>query len=124
RASHALSGVTIREEFGNRTDAKPGCWWVCTGDSMVALKTPFRSVTTRNIYRLGGAWHQMLRNYLITALRNIAHNKVYAIINAVGLSIALAAAILIALYVRHETTYDTNLPGYARVYSLTETITT
>lgn len=49
----------------------------------------------------------MLRNYLVTMLRNIAHNKLYAMINIVGLSVAFAAAIHIALYVRNETTYDT-----------------
>jgi len=41
----------------------------------------------------------MLRNYLLIALRNLYKNKVYALINILGLSIALS--ICIVAYFNH-----------------------
>ncbi len=49
----------------------------------------------------------MLKNYITIALRNILRHKTYSFINVFGLSIGLACVILIALFVRHEWTYDT-----------------
>jgi len=48
----------------------------------------------------------MFRNYLAAALRNITKNRLYAVINIVGLSVGFVAALLIALYVRDELSYD------------------
>src|SRR6187402_1610364 len=48
----------------------------------------------------------MFINYFRTALRNLQRNKVYASINALGLSLGLAAAMLIMLYVKDEVSYD------------------
>ena len=47
-------------------------------------------------------------NYLKTAWRHIIKNRVYSIINVIGLAIGLAACMLIALYVRHETSFDSH----------------
>src|SRR4051812_24545133 len=58
----------------------------------------------------------MLRNYLTTALRNLVRNGLYAAINIVGLALGFAAAILIALFVRDELTYDHWIPGHDRIY--------
>ncbi len=63
----------------------------------------------------------MLRNYLAAALRNLWRNRAYASINVMGLAVGFAAAILIALYVRDEYSYDRFFPGYRDVYLLTET---
>src|SRR6187402_363213 len=60
----------------------------------------------------------MLRNYLIVGLRALAKNRTYAFINIVGLALGLAAAVLILLYVRYETSYDAWLPGADRVFQL------
>jgi len=49
----------------------------------------------------------MVRNYLKTALRFLKHNKVFAGINIMGLSIALAASFIILLYVINELSYET-----------------
>jgi putative ABC transport system permease protein len=59
---------------------------------------------------------RVFRHYLIAALRNLARNKLYAGINIVGLAVGFAAAIMIALYVRHEVTYDAWLPGSDSTY--------
>ncbi|MBS1232037.1 MAG: hypothetical protein H6R35_875, partial [Bacteroidetes bacterium] len=48
----------------------------------------------------------MFKNYLTTALRFLKHNKVFAAINILGLSIALAASFIILLYVINELSYD------------------
>jgi putative ABC transport system permease protein len=48
----------------------------------------------------------MLKNYFKTAFRNLASNKIYSFINIVGLSIGLACAMLIMLYVKDEVSFD------------------
>ena len=58
----------------------------------------------------------MLRNYLMTALRNLAHNKLHAAISIFGLSIGICAALLMSLIFRNQLTYDTFIPGYQRTY--------
>jgi putative ABC transport system permease protein len=60
-------------------------------------------------------------SYLAAALRNLLRNRVYTAINLFGLSLGFAAALLIALYVRDELSYDRFFPGYRDVYLLTET---
>ena len=61
----------------------------------------------------------MLRNYLAAALRNLVRNRLFAAITIVGLAVGFVAALLIALYVRDELTYDHWIPGYERVYRVT-----
>lgn len=48
----------------------------------------------------------MLRSYLQVAIRNLLKRKGYSAINVVGLSVGLAAVVLIFLYARHELSYD------------------
>ena len=48
----------------------------------------------------------MIKNYFKTTWRNITRNKVYSIINIIGLSLGLTCAILIMLYVKDEVSYD------------------
>lgn len=49
----------------------------------------------------------LLPNYLKIAWRNLTLRKGYSVINIIGLSIGLAACILITVYVQHEWSYDT-----------------
>ncbi|MEI9982256.1 MAG: ABC transporter permease [Aliidongia sp.] len=65
----------------------------------------------------------MFRNYLATAWRSAGRDRLHTIINVLGLSIGLAAAILIALYIRHELSYDNFLAGNDRVYRVTTQLT-
>jgi putative ABC transport system permease protein len=48
----------------------------------------------------------VVRHYLKSILRNIWKNKLYTIINVVGLSIGLASFIIILLYLNYELSYD------------------
>lgn len=48
----------------------------------------------------------MFKNYFKTAFRNFRRNKVYSLINVLGLSIGLACGMLIILYVKDELSYD------------------
>ena len=62
----------------------------------------------------------MFRNYFAAALRNLVRNKLYAAINIVGLAVGFAAALLIALFVRDEFSYDRWLPEHERTYLIYE----
>jgi putative ABC transport system permease protein len=48
----------------------------------------------------------MFKNYLIVAFRNLSRNRIYSFINIAGLSLGLACAMLIILYVKDEVSYD------------------
>jgi putative ABC transport system permease protein len=66
----------------------------------------------------------MFRNYLSAAWRSANRDRLHTIINVLGLAIGLAAAILIALYLRHELSYDNFLVDGDRVYRVSTQITT
>ncbi len=53
----------------------------------------------------------MWRNYLIVGIRSLLKSRVYAVVNILGLSIGLAACVLILLYVRYEQSYDGWMKG-------------
>jgi putative ABC transport system permease protein len=57
----------------------------------------------------------MFRNYLITAWRNIIKNGIFSVINIFGLAIGLMSCILIMLFVRQETGFDTWLKDHDRL---------
>ena len=65
----------------------------------------------------------MWRNYLTVGVRALAQNRTYAFINIFGLALGLAACLLLLLYVRYETSYDTWLPDAERVFQVQTTIT-
>ncbi|MDX2302919.1 MAG: FtsX-like permease family protein [Microscillaceae bacterium] len=49
----------------------------------------------------------MLKNYLKIAFRNLLKNKVYSLINIIGLAAGMTVAMLIGLWIYDELTYDT-----------------
>ena len=53
-----------------------------------------------------GAWKVMWKNHLTVAWRNLSRNRMFSIINLIGLAIGLCCFVLIALYVWNETSYD------------------
>lgn len=58
----------------------------------------------------------MFRNYALVAMRNIFRHKLYSLINIGGLAIGLTAVIMIALFVRHEFSYDSFWENGDKVY--------
>ena len=60
----------------------------------------------------------MLRNYFNIAIRSLLNNKVYSFINVAGLSIGIAASMLILLYVVHEFSYDKFHVQGERIYRI------
>jgi len=58
----------------------------------------------------------MLKNLLLTSVRNLTRNKLYTLINLLGLATGIACFVLIALYVRYQRGYDRFVPNYERVY--------
>jgi len=60
----------------------------------------------------------MLKNYLTVALRSLLKSRLYSAINILGLAVGLASCILIVLYVRFETSFDSWLPHSERIYQL------
>ncbi len=63
----------------------------------------------------------MIRDLVSAALKSLMSNKFYALLNIAGLATGLAAAMLLLLYVRDETTYDRVLPADA--YRVSSAIT-
>jgi putative ABC transport system permease protein len=64
----------------------------------------------------------VLRSYFTAAIRNLFRNRAYAAINLCGLALGFMAAILIALFVRDEYSYDRSFPDYQRIYRVLETV--
>lgn len=67
----------------------------------------------------------MLKNYFTVSIRAILRNRVYSLINILGLAMGIALCILAYLYVYHEWTYDTfhkNADRIYRVYKIQEQV--
>jgi len=58
----------------------------------------------------------MFQSYLVTALRNLAKNRLISFINIGGLAVGFACSIFIALFVRDEISYDRWIPGTENLY--------
>ena len=61
----------------------------------------------------------MIRNYFKIAWRNLIKNKGFSFINIFGLSIGVAACILISIYILHESSYDKNVSNSENIYRIT-----
>jgi len=60
----------------------------------------------------------MLRNYFITAIRNIFRQKAYSLINVTGLAIGIVSCLFIVLYIFDEFSYDRFHERGDRIYRL------
>lgn len=58
----------------------------------------------------------MLRNYLLIAWRNLKRHQVFSLINVLGLSIGMAAGLLILQYVTFQTSFDRFHANASRLY--------
>lgn len=60
----------------------------------------------------------MLRSYLLITFRNLLKNRIYTIINVIGLTVGIASVIMILLYVQDEISYDRYHPDTAHIYRI------
>ena len=62
----------------------------------------------------------MIKNYFLTALRNISRHKGFTFINVTGLAIGLAASLLILLWVQDELSFDKYNLNAENIYRVEE----
>ena len=65
---------------------------------------------------------RMLRSNLIIAFRSLRKNRLFSVINVLGLSVGLTACILITLYVRFELSYDDFHADTKDIYRVATTV--
>jgi len=58
----------------------------------------------------------MFKNYFKTAWRGLRNNRVFSVLNILGLSTGMAVALLIGLWVTYQFSYDRWIPNHQRVY--------
>jgi len=63
----------------------------------------------------------MIKNYLLLFARNLQRQKLFSVINLLGLTVSLASTLMIYLYIAHEFSYD-NFHAYTdRLYRVNQT---
>ncbi|MBL7848697.1 MAG: ABC transporter permease [Cyclobacteriaceae bacterium] len=60
----------------------------------------------------------MFSNFLRVAIRNLVKQRIYTAINVTGLAVSITACLLIVLYVRYETSYDTFVADGDRIFKV------
>ena len=58
----------------------------------------------------------LAKNYLTIAIRNLLRHPGYSLINLSGLALGMACAVLLAIYIAYELSYDRFRPEVARTY--------
>jgi putative ABC transport system permease protein len=64
----------------------------------------------------------MIRNYLISFLRFLKRHKAYSVNNILGLSIGMAAAVLVFLWILDELSFDSFHENYENIYRIVTTM--
>jgi putative ABC transport system permease protein len=59
---------------------------------------------------------EMLKNYIKVAVRNIKRNKVFSLVNLLGLAVGMCCSFIIFLYIQHELSYDRFHEKADRIY--------
>ena len=62
----------------------------------------------------------MLKNYIKVAIRNLARNKIYSLINIFGLTLGITVFTLLYLFVDHELSFNSYNTNYDRTYRIYE----
>jgi putative ABC transport system permease protein len=65
----------------------------------------------------------MLHSYFTIAFRNLLKQKVFSLINILGLTIGITCCILLTLYIRDEFSYERHFDDYRSIYRLTSVFT-
>ncbi|HEV7350816.1 ABC transporter permease [Telluribacter sp.] len=99
--------------YGEKSARQQYVWDVLSFLRPFALKRKSENLTSPFLFS-----HGMLKNYLKIALRNLQRQKLYAVINILGLSVGLACCLTIFLFIQDELRYDTFHEKADRVYRL------
>jgi putative ABC transport system permease protein len=75
-------------------------------------------ILLRNKARINLNGINMIGNYITTAVRVFKKQKVYSFINILGLSVGLASALLIGMYVIDELSYDKEIKDADKIFRL------
>ncbi len=65
-------------------------------------------------YRINN--YGMLRNYFITSIRFIKREKLFSLMNIIGLSLGIGCALVIYKILEHETSFDKHHKNYERIF--------
>src|SRR5215470_5809156 len=65
----------------------------------------------------------MFKNFFKTAWRNLGKSKMHSFINIVGLSMGMAVAMLIGLWMYDELSFDKNFQNYDRIAQVIQNVT-
>ncbi|HPW63713.1 MAG TPA: ABC transporter permease, partial [Cyclobacteriaceae bacterium] len=60
----------------------------------------------------------MLKNNLKIASRSLLKQKIYTIINVLGLAVGIASCLLIVLFIQNEFSYDKFFQDHDRIYRM------
>ena len=63
----------------------------------------------------------MIKNYILLFVRNLQRQKLFSIINLLGLTVSIASTLIIYLFVSHEFSYDNFHPNASRLYRVNQT---
>ena len=106
---HSISGdcgEEHKEHIKEKGELRAFLWY--WGQVLYALAAYFKLS-----FFIGAA---MLKNYIKITWRNIKNNKVYSLINIMGLAVGMTCCILILLWVKDELGYDKFHENYSNIY--------
>ena len=63
----------------------------------------------------------MIKNYLHIALRLIRRNRLYTMINLLGLALGIAISLLLLVHIKKEISYESNFPRHELIYRVAST---
>jgi putative ABC transport system permease protein len=87
-----------RKQYGNQKAARIFIW--------SALRFFRPGILLRNRFSFHLFNTSMIKNYITIALRNFKRQKSYTLLNVIGLSLGMAASLLIIQYVKYERSFD------------------
>jgi putative ABC transport system permease protein len=63
-----------------------------------------------------------VRNYIVIGLLLLIRNKIFSLINILGLSVGIASCLLIALYIQDEFSYEKGFKDHHRIFRINTTV--
>jgi putative ABC transport system permease protein len=90
----------------SRDTAKHGASWAEKRLIWNVVRFLRPGIILRNKFSISLNGNFMLRNYIKIAFRSFRKEKIYTVLNVIGLSLGMAASLLIIQYVKYERSFD------------------